>query len=544
MEQKINSHIGKKLLDMLMFSMYPDAKIIYREYVQNAFDSINAAVEQNILNKTKDGIVSIKIDPSSRNIVIRDNGTGIPIESAPTILTSIADSPKDGIEQAGVYGIGRLVGAGYCNKLEFRTSAKGEDMATVLSFDVNKTSQILDNDSDTRTATEVMNSIISWDLISEKKEEHYFEVILHNVKEEYPILLSEDDIIEYLKEVAPIDYEMPFKNNIMYTSIEKDSEFDALQKSLNYIKLSVNNHLDIRKRYGNTVVGTGDEIVGLQYFTLEDEYHGRLAWGWFAITKFTKAIPASDPNKCIRLRKLNIQVGEANYLNEYFDEARGNNYFYGEIHACHKNLRPNTSRAGLTPTVEATIFFKKLKEYFKNLKDLYTLANKAKNAVRDIEQATAKINQEGISEQERKEAEAALSTGKKKLESATKAASNKAASHGEAVTKVVEQYASQVTTNTTGVGERTEGYKENDTNNNDNIPTATTPVETQTEQPVVSTPVIQPQPQDVFEPLKNKYSKEQIWVIRKLFKSLSDNCPKGQLPLIEDLKKMAIKDLL
>ena len=86
--------------------------------------------------------------------------------------------------------------------------------------------------------------------------------------------------------------------------------------------------------------------------------------------------------------------------------------------------------------------------------------------------------------------------------------------------------------------------QENDTNNNDNIPTATTPVETQTEQPVVSTPVIQPQPQDVFEPLKNKYSKEQIWVIRKLFKSLSDNCPKGQLPLIEDLKKMAIKDLL
>ena len=41
-----------------------------------------------------------------------------------------------------------------------------------------------------------------------------------------------------------------------------------------------------------------------------------------------------------------------------------------------------------------------------------------------------------------------------------------------------------------------------------------------------------------------KYSKEQIWVIRKMFKSLSDNCPKGQLPLIEDLKKLAIKDFL
>ena len=542
MEQKVNSHIGKKLLDMLMFSMYPDAKIIYREYVQNAFDSINSAVEQKILNKTKDGIVSIKIDPNLRNISIRDNGTGIPVDNAPTVLTSIADSPKDGIEQAGVYGIGRLVGAGYCDILEFRTSAKGEDSATVLSFDVNKTRQILDDDSDKRSATEVMNSIISWDLKPENKEEHYFEVILHNVKQQYPILLSEDDIIEYLKEVAPIDYEMPFKNNIMFPSIEDGSSFYSLQQSLNYIKLSVNDHLDIRKRYGSSVVGTGDEIVGLQYFTLDDEYYGQLAWGWFAITKFTKAIPASDPNKCIRLRKLNIQVGEANYLNEYFDEARGNNYFYGEIHACHKNLRPNTSRAGLTPTVEATIFFKKLKEYFKNLKDLYTLANKAKNAVRDIEQATAKIKQEGITEQERKEAEAALSTGKKKLESATKAASNKTGSHGDAVTKVVEQYTSQVNTNNEpSVIPNNESEKDGKT---DNPPVVQEPVLPKPETSVETDSVVQTQPQDVLEPLKNKYSKEQIWVIRKMFKSLSDNCPKGQLPLIEDLKKLAIKDLL
>lgn len=539
MKQKVNSHIGKKLLDMLMFSMYPDAKIIYREYVQNAFDSINSAVGQKILNKTKDGIVSIKIDPSSRNISIRDNGTGIPVDNAPTVLTSIADSSKDGIEQAGVYGIGRLVGAGYCDVLEFRTSAKGEDTATVLSFDVNKTRQILDNDSDRRSATEVMNSIISWDYISEKKEEHYFEVILHNIKEEYPILLSEDDIIEYLKEVAPIDYEMPFKNNIMFPSIEDGSIFDSLQQNLNFIKLSVNDHLDIRKRYGNTVVGTGDEIVGLQYFTLDDEYFGRLAWGWFAITKFTKAIPASDPNKCIRLRKLNIQIGEANYLNEYFDEARGNNYFYGEIHACHKNLRPNTSRAGLTPTVEANIFFKKLKEYFKNLRDLYTLANKAKNAVRDIEQATAKINQEGITEQERKEAEAALSTGKKKLESATKAASNKAVSHGDAVTKVVEQYTNQVNTNN-----EQSIIPNNESENDENtsiLSINSQHIVSESETIVEPETIAQIQPQDVFEPLKNKYSKEQIWTIRKIFKSLSDNCPKGQLPLIEDLKKRRLK---
>ena len=368
MEQQVNSFIGKKLLDMLMFSMYPDAKIIYREYVQNAFDSIRKAVKEGVLNKIKDGIVSISIDPHSRKVTITDNGMGLQEDYALKVLTSVADSQKDGFEQAGVYGIGRLVGAGYCERLEFKTSAFGESCASLISFDVNKTRKILDDKNDHRSATDVMDSIVSWEKIEEDVKAHYFTVTLHNVKKDYPILLSEEDIVEYLKEVAPIDYELPFKNNIMYTSIEGDSNFDVLQRELGIIKLSVNNQLDIRKRYGNKIVGTNDEIVGLQYFSLEDEYYGQLAWGWFAITKFSKAIPASDNNRCIRLRKLNIQIGEANYLNEFFDEARGNNYFYGEIHAVHENLRPNTSRAGLTPTVEANVFFKKLKEYFKELK--------------------------------------------------------------------------------------------------------------------------------------------------------------------------------
>jgi HSP90 family molecular chaperone len=110
--KKVNSFIGKKLLEMLMFSMYPDAKIIYREYVQNAFDSINEAVEEKVLNKVRDGIVTINIDAYNRNISIKDNGKGISVDHALTVLTSIADSQKDGFEQAGVYGIGRLVGAG------------------------------------------------------------------------------------------------------------------------------------------------------------------------------------------------------------------------------------------------------------------------------------------------------------------------------------------------------------------------------------------------------------------------------------------------
>lgn len=538
MEQKVNSFIGKKLLDMLMFSMYPDAKIIYREYVQNAFDSIRKAVKEGVLNKVKDGVVSINIDSWTRTVKIEDNGIGLSEDHALKVLTSVADSQKDGFEQAGVYGIGRLVGAGYCERLEFITSAKGEDKASVINFDVNKTRSILDDKSDHRSATEVMDSIVSWETIDEERDKHYFKVILHNVKKDYPILLSELDIIEYLKEVAPIDYELPFKNNIMYTSIDDGSIFNSLQRNLGIIKLSVNNQLDIRKRYGSKVVGTNDEIVGLQYFSLEDEYYGQLAWGWFAITKFSKAIPATDSNRCIRLRKLNIQIGEANYLNEFFDEARGNNYFYGEIHAIHENLRPNTSRAGLTPTVEANIFFKKLKEYFKELKVLYNLASKAKIAARDIAAATAKINKEGITDSEKKEAQADLTSGKKKFESATKSVINKTSSQGKAASKILEQYKTDIdSTVINNINSQTvvNNSKDRLSQNYESKNEINQNVEVH--EPTISTP------HDLFAPLTTKFPKEQVWIIRKIFKSLSDNCPKSHLPLIEDLKKMVIKDI-
>lgn len=549
--QKVDSFIGKDLLDMLMFSMYPDAKIIYREYVQNAFDSITSAVEERVLNKVKDGIVTIKIDPNIRCISIKDNGTGISVDHALKVLTSIADSQKDGYERAGVYGIGRLVGAGYCKMLEFRTSAKGESVASIVTFDVDETRRILDDSNDRSSATEVLNRIVSYKSVEEKAEEHYFEVILHEVKKDYPILLSTESIIEYLKEVAPIDYEMPFKNNVMFPSLEEGSEFESLQRDLKFIKLSVNDTLDIRKRYRDTVEGTGDEIYGLQYFSLDDPIHGQLAWGWFAITKLTKAIPASDTNRGIRLRKLNIQVGESNYLNEFFDEARGNNYFYGEIHAVHRNLRPNTSRAGLTPTVEATILLKKLKEYFKELKFLYNLANKAKTAARDITTSTSKMIQDGISEKEKKDAQATLSSGKKKMESAERAASMGIGSNSAAVSKILQQYKQEIPSSSSpsivtnpkedGQSSFASGLHAENNTANSSIPQHSYPTETQSSgsDQKVSHGISQ----DLLQPILNKYPKDQLWLIRKIFKSLTENCPKTHIDLIEDLKRLVIKDL-
>ena len=57
MAQQIeNSTIGIDLLKMLMLQLYSNPRCIYREYIQNALDSINEAVQLGILKKVKDGV--------------------------------------------------------------------------------------------------------------------------------------------------------------------------------------------------------------------------------------------------------------------------------------------------------------------------------------------------------------------------------------------------------------------------------------------------------------------------------------------------------
>ena len=93
---------------MLMFQLYSDERTIYREYVQNALDSINKAIETRVLDQPKDGVVTIDIDAKHKVIKIKDNGAGIEAANAVRTLLDISPSTKDGVSYAGMYGpIGR-----------------------------------------------------------------------------------------------------------------------------------------------------------------------------------------------------------------------------------------------------------------------------------------------------------------------------------------------------------------------------------------------------------------------------------------------------
>ena len=60
-----------------------------------------------------------------------------------------------------------------------------------------------------------------------------------------------------------------------------------------------------------------------------------------------------------------------------------------------------------------------------------------------------------------------------------------------------------------------------------------------------SSPVVKPipKPVDVFAPLQETLSPKEVWLVRRVFKSFSDNCPEANKKLIEELKIMVVKDL-
>ena len=112
MLKEYNPIFGKNVIETLSEGMYDNPLFLFREYVQNSADAIDAAVEAGVLER-EDGQIQILIVPTARKIVFRDNGIGIAKSDVPSMLANIGASQKDRRKNKGFRGIGRLGGLGY-----------------------------------------------------------------------------------------------------------------------------------------------------------------------------------------------------------------------------------------------------------------------------------------------------------------------------------------------------------------------------------------------------------------------------------------------
>lgn len=376
--------IGKKLIITLTTGMYEDSRFIYREYIQNSADQIDIAIKEGLLDEQNANII-INIDKPNRNITFYDNATGIKSEKVREILGNVADSSKSGIDTKGFIGIGRLGGLGYCDKLQFVTSFKGENLKTIMTWDANKLHDLINDKSVDDDAAQVIQQVIDIRTEPVDAEDHFFEVKLLSIKKGSNSLLDVDSIREYLSMVAPVPFDCAFYLSGKIKKHIDDHQYDRLSE----YRILINNE-QLFKAYRKNiyrVVGSKkekcDELndLGFKEFKLNN---GELAaWMWYGISNLETQINKSgNIQRGLRFRCKNIQIGDDSTIvtRKFFKEDRGNHYFVGEIHVVHPLIKPNSRRDYFVDSETLTEFEHLLRDFCSGyLHGLYYNANVLKN---------------------------------------------------------------------------------------------------------------------------------------------------------------------
>lgn len=382
--------VGKHSLESLTIGMYRKPFTIYREYIQNSSDAIDAAVAMGILSPSE-GTINITIDKVNRLIIVRDNGSGVRAAEAFKILGDIGNSKKKAEKNRGFRGIGRLAGFTYAKNVVFVTSYYNESQKTIITFDCQKMREILhNNEDDTETALEVLDKITHVKFESEKAKEHYFEVRLEGVFENFDDLLDETEVTNYLSEVAPI----PFDDQLFLWASYIRDKFKELGKPLEEYKLLINgSRKPITKLYKSRFK-TGhqqkdkqdDRIQDIQFFEKVATSGELLYFGWFAKTSFYGTIKDRFM-KGIRIRKGNILIGDEFSFGKFFTEPRLNGWLIGEVYVYASQLVPNSQRDDFEENQAYREFQKHFRTQGKTFSDLVRETSEINSKIKAIEES-------------------------------------------------------------------------------------------------------------------------------------------------------------
>jgi molecular chaperone HtpG len=354
--------------------MYSDPYVVYREYIQNATDSIDDAFHQGLLNPGE-GSINIDINPSERRISIFDNGCGVPSNLAVKTLISIGNSRKDSSSSRGFRGIGRLSALSYCSKLTFETSYFSEKQGTRIVIDSKRLSELLAQVSDADVSVlDVLQQVYSHSTFPEKAKRHYFRVIMDGV-DIASDLTNVNEVISYISQNAPVPYDkaaFPWG----YEITQRIRKEGFVIQSYNIFVSCGNAHQKIYKPYkGEFLSDKGkqiyDKIHDIEIVKFNKPDGTVSAIGWIAKTSFLGSI-YDKSIKGLRMRKGNILIGDQQTLNVLFKDARFNGWSIGEIFAVDSQLIPNARRDN----------FEKNAAYFSLIEQMMPLAAKITKTIR------------------------------------------------------------------------------------------------------------------------------------------------------------------
>jgi molecular chaperone HtpG len=218
---------SKKLMDLMINSIYTNKEIFLRELVSNASDAIDKLYYESLTNKDmkinkKDFQIFVSVDKDSRTLTISDNGIGMSKEELENNLGTIAKSgsqdfknenkPKKDIDIIGQFGVGFY-----------------------SSFMVSSNVKVISKKYGSNEAYEWESSGIDGYTINECKKDNYGTDVILTIKDddpEYDKYLDSYEIQSLIKKYS--DYiTYPIKMEVEHEHLKekkKDSDKDEYEK--------------------------------------------------------------------------------------------------------------------------------------------------------------------------------------------------------------------------------------------------------------------------------------------------------------------------
>ncbi|OAN48316.1 ATP-binding protein [Magnetospirillum moscoviense] len=389
--------IGKDILELVSSAMYVDPLTIFREYIQNAADSIDEARAVGVIDAEMVGRVDIVIDVNqpTRSVKIRDNGLGVHNGDFAKRLTAVGGSRKRGTSARGFRGVGRLAGLGYCQELVFRSRSVGDPVVQELRWDCRVFKKLLSDASYQGSLHELIQAVAKVSEIDpEGWPEHFYEVeLVKPVRIGKDTLLNREAISQYLAQVAPVPFSPEFKFGSQIRGHLLQHHGD-----LGEIHIHVDDaECPIYRPYRNDYAcgeDRRDEFTDAELITIEGRDGGVGAVGWLLHHGYLGAIPSGEGIGGLRARKGNVQVGDPRILADIFPETRFASWTVGEVHVLDPRVVPNGRRDDFEQNAHYDHLISRLSEIGSHVGRMCRSSSMVRNRIKAFDIGALKVDEQ------------------------------------------------------------------------------------------------------------------------------------------------------
>ncbi len=331
------------IIEVLTQGLYPNKLHAIREYVQNAYDAIRAWRRES--GEVDHGQIQIKI--ANPSIFVYDDGIGMDYTKI-NQYRYVGYSEKRTGEGVGFRGIGKLSGLSAAEKLIVTSSPKGIAERYQLVFDAEAMlTHILQLKLDGQNIplNELIRTHTTVFREPEDSGKHYTMVELHKVRADSRELMDEEKLRVYLSMNVPLDFDPQFPHGSSIDSWLREyvSDYDTVSLYLDGEQIFKPFLADITPPH--KIFVWPEDVEREQTDDEEGDTQEPLAFCWYC--EHTQKGQLKDKLRrglFYRLKNFTVGTNELPRMTLWRSTPERSFYFSGEIHICHSDVVPSSSR--------------------------------------------------------------------------------------------------------------------------------------------------------------------------------------------------------